>query len=277
MSVAITWTAASRRYVVCGPEHFAVGDAINPWMDPDRQPCRDRFIAEWNGLLRTLHALGAVVDVMPAPSGLADMVFVRDGAVVFNGRAVAGRFLHAVRQPEVDHVMAWLERLGCPASDLVLPPSAYLEGGDVAVFGRELFAGWGFRTNRAAHAALAGGLGVPVHSLRLVDPRFYHLDTCLCVLDDRHVLYAPEALDAAGRRLVREVVPEPLELRAGEALQFCANAIVLDRTVVMSSCPPRLARVLDEHGFDVCVAPVGEFYKSGGAVSCLTLPIDRQL
>jgi N-dimethylarginine dimethylaminohydrolase len=254
-----------------------VADEINPWMDRSIQPCRDRFLAEWGGLVGTLRTLGAAVDVMRSPAALTDMVFVRDGAIVMNGRYVRGRFRHRIRQPEVDHLAARLEAFGCREADLALPPAAYLEGGDVAVFNGQLLAGWGFRTNRDAHAALAEGLGVTVHSLRLIDPRFYHLDTCVCVLDDRHALYAPHALDPASRRLIAEVVPEPIELRVEETLQFCANAVVVGGTVVMSQCPARLRRLLDDHGFDAREAPVGEFKKSGGAVSCLTLPLDQQL
>jgi N-dimethylarginine dimethylaminohydrolase len=205
------------------------------------------------------------------------MVFARDGGVVLDGRFVMGRFRHPVRRPETDHVAAWLQRSGYALEDLDLPPRAYLEGGDICVFDRRLFAGWGFRSNRAAHVALADSLGVAVHSLRLVDPRFYHLDMCFCPLDDRHALVAPQALDPASRRLLTDVVPEPLELLPDESLLFCANAIVVGRTVVMSQCPPRLARLLHAHGFDVRRAPVGEFTKSGGAVSCLTLPLDRRI
>jgi ornithine--oxo-acid transaminase len=160
---------------------------------------------------------------------------------------------------------------------LALPPDACLEGGDVCVFDGSVLAGWGFRSHRAAHAALSERLGVPVHSLRLVAPSLYHLDMCLCPLDDRHALVAPDALDADSVRVVEELVPEPLELRLEEALSFCANAIVLDRTVVMSQCPHRLRALLERHGFEVCVTPVEEFTKSGGAVSCLTLPLDRSV
>jgi N-dimethylarginine dimethylaminohydrolase len=227
--------------------------------------------------LGTLAMLGAVVDVMPPVPGLGDMVFVRDGAVVLNGWAIKGRFRHRSRRREADEVMAWLDGVGYLAADLPLPGDACLEGGDVAVFDRHLLIGWGFRTNRTAHAALAGGLGIEVHSLRLIDPRFYHLDTCFCPLDERHALVATHAFDSHSRRLIQELVPEPLELGVDESLQLCANAVVLDRTVVMSHCPPRLATLLHDHGFDVRAAPVEEFKKSGGAVSCLTLPLDRHV
>jgi N-dimethylarginine dimethylaminohydrolase len=98
---------------------------------------------------------------------------------------------------------------------------------------------------------------------------------CVCPLDRRHALVAPEMLDAPARRLLREIVPEPIELRREEALSFCANAIVVGRTVVMSQCSQRLIRVLSDHGFDVRCAPVVEFRKGGGSVSCLTLPVNR--
>jgi N-dimethylarginine dimethylaminohydrolase len=268
---------AVRHFALCEPDHFAIEDEINPWMHRSIQPCRERCQSEWRGLLRTLRTLGATVDVLPAVAGLPDMVFARDGGVVLNGRFIRGRFRHAVRRPETGHHATSLERLGCPTVDLALLPDACLEGGDICVFDGTVLAGWGFRSHRAAHEALSGRLGVAVRSLRLVAPSLYHLDMCLCPLDDRHALVAPDALDADSLRVVEDVVPEPLELRLEEALSFCANAIVLDRTVVMSQCPPRLRGVLERHGFEVCVTPVDEFTKSGGAVSCLTLPLDRSV
>jgi N-dimethylarginine dimethylaminohydrolase len=270
-------TTAVRRFLLCEPDHFAIEDEINPWMHRSIQPCPERSRSEWRGLLRTLRTLGAAVDVLPAVAGLPDMVFAKDGCVVLNGQFIKGRFRHAVRQPETDHYATWLEQTGCPTVDLALAPEACLEGGDICVFDGSVLAGWGFRSNRAAHAALSARLGVTVHSLRLVAPSLYHLDMCLCPLDDRRALVAPDALDAASLRVVREVVPEPLELYLEEALHFCANAIVLGRTVVMSQCPPRVRGVLERHGFEVCVTPVDEFTKSGGAVSCLTLPLDRSV
>jgi len=264
-----------RRYAVCSPDHFAIGEEINPWMCRSNQPSHDCVQDQWSGLMRTLATLGATVDVIPAVPDLTDMVFTRDSAIVLNGRAIKGRFQHRSRRPEADHVMTWLGSVGCAPADFAMPAHAILEGGDVAVFGGRLLIGFGYRSNRAAHAALSDGLGVTVHSLRLIDPRFYHLDTCFCPLDERHALIAAHAFDRASRRLLWELVPEPLELRIEESLHLCANAVVLGRTVVMPHCPPRLATLLHDHGFEVRVVPVEEFKKSGGAVSCLTLPLDR--
>ena len=72
--------------------------------------------------------------------------------------------------------------------------------GDIVFTGRALLAGYGFRTDQAAAAELAEVFGLPVVSLRLIDPRFYHLDTALCVLDPDTAMYYPAAFDDAGRR-----------------------------------------------------------------------------
>ena len=78
-----------------------------------------------------------------------------------------------------------------PASPAWSEPAFVNEGeGDLLVAGppddRVLLAGTGFRTDPRAHAEAAAVLGCPVLPLELVDPRFYHLDTALAVLDARH-------------------------------------------------------------------------------------------
>ena len=59
-----------------------------------------------------------------------------------------------------------------------------------------MLAGYGFRTEPAAHAEAQEALGRPVVSLRLVDPRFYHLDVALAALDDENIAYYPGAFSA---------------------------------------------------------------------------------
>jgi N-dimethylarginine dimethylaminohydrolase len=73
---------------------------------------------------------------------------------------------------------------------------------------------------------------------------------------------------------VLELVPEPLVLSEEEALTFCANSIVIGRTVVMPACPDRVRRQLEAWGFDVLLVDVSEFHKGGGSVRCLTNPLD---
>jgi len=256
------------RCVVCRPDHFAVVDEINPWMDRAVQPSRERCRTEWIGLLHTLWALGAAVEVMPACPGLADMVFVRDGAVVLNGRAIKGRFLHGMRQREADLVAEWLAAAGCPTAEFELPGSAVLEGGDVAVFGDQLFLGWGFRTNLAARAALASGLGVAVHPLRLVDPRFYHLDTALAPLDDHRIAYYPGAFSASSRLVLERLFPDAVTATQQDALSFGLNLVSDGSNVLLPAEASGFAARLAAAGYQPVPIELSELKKGGGSVKC---------
>jgi N-dimethylarginine dimethylaminohydrolase len=124
---------------------------------------------------------------------------------------------------------------------------------------------------------LSSVTGAPVRSLELVDERLYHLDLTICPLDDHHALCAPTGWDHYGQRVVAELVPESINLDAGEAMTFCANSIVVDRTVIMPSCPLPVGRQLESWGFAVTVCPVDEFLKAGGGCRCLTLALDVEL
>ena len=95
---------------MCRPEHFAVSYAINPWMDPQSwaRDARARAAAahEWDGLHRKLGELGATIDLVPAASGLPDLVFTANAAVVLDRKVLLARFRHPERQGEEPHFEA---------------------------------------------------------------------------------------------------------------------------------------------------------------------------
>src|SRR6266508_4181383 len=72
-----------------------------------------------------------------------------------------------------------------------------------------------------------------VISVELVDPRFYHLDTCFCPLPDGAAVWFPEAFDEYGQRAIREHVPELIDVLPEEAMHFSCNAVVIDRDIVL--------------------------------------------
>jgi len=156
---------------------------------------------------------------------------------------------------------------------------AHLEAGDVFPFGDALVAGFGPRTEELALKHLATDLGVRVRGVRITHPGMYHLDLAFCPLDERRAMVAPGAFDDASAAALLELVPEPLLLTDDEALTtFCANSIVVGRTVAMpAGAPARVVAQLEDWGFDVVEVEVDEFHKGGGSVRCLTNPVDVTL
>ena len=185
--------------LMCRPDHFGIEYEINPWMHVAVQVDHALAAAQWEALHRTYIDLGVEVELAAPVAGLPDMVFTANAAVLWDDRAVLSNFHHAERQGEEAHWRQELERLDFDVHEL--PRSLSFEGaGDALFVGDRLFCGYGFRTDRDAHRPVARILEVEVVSLELVDPRFYHLDTCFCPLDATNVLAAPDAFAPASMR-----------------------------------------------------------------------------
>jgi len=262
-----------RRYLVCSPAFFGVLYEINPWMHRHVKVDLERARAQWEGLADMLRAAGAVIDVMEPHPNLPDLVFTANAGIVNGNQFVPSRFRHPERQAEVPYDIEWFEKQGFVVD--MLPEDVSFEGaGDALPFGRVLLAGYRFRSDAGAHAYVSKLTCAAVRSVELVDARLYHLDLTFCPLDDRRAIVAPDGWDSYGRKVVDALVPEPLALELDDALQFCANSIVVGTNVIMPSCPPAVGRRLVAWGFDVAVAPVDEFLKAGGGCRCLTLALD---
>lgn len=267
-----------RRYLVCPPSHFGVLYEINPWMHKEVRVDPDRARTQWEEMVANVESAGAVTEAMDPVPGLPDLVFTANAGLVDGRRFIVTRFRHPERRPESKHDAEWFRQESFEVVEIPAELGICFEGaGDALPFGHSLVAGYRFRSDFVAHAALAKLLGVRVLSLELTDARFYHLDLTFCPLDSRRAIIAPHAWDRYGRAVVERLVPEPIVLEPDEALTFCANSVVVGRTIVMPSCPPRVGRILEGWGFDVCISPVDEFLKAGGGVRCLTLALDVTL
>src|SRR5579864_5609466 len=135
---ALTW---GQSYLMCPPDHFGVFYEINPWMHRDEVANKDLAYEQWHNL---------VINI--ANAGLVD-----------RHRFVVSRFRYPERQPETIHDAAWFQAKGYEIIELSLESEAYFEGcGDVFPMRNRLLAGYGFRTDHAAHVALGQALGVEV-------------------------------------------------------------------------------------------------------------------
>lgn len=276
--VELPW---GRRYLMCPPEHFGVLYEINPWMHAEVTVDVDRARAQWEGLVATLRAAGAVVEVVPQPTDVPDMVFTANGGIVNvaaagGPRFVPSHFRHPERQAETEHFAAWFAEQGWAVDRL--PADLDHEGaGDALPFGDVLVSGYRFRSDQRAATDLSRLTGAAVRSVELVDERLYHVDITFCPLSNRHAIGAPLGWDRYGRQVMDALVPEPLWLTDDEALSFCANSVVVGTTVVMPVTPVRVGRQLEAWGFDVVTCDVSEFLKAGGGCRCLTLALDVPL
>ena len=256
---------------MCPPEHFTVQYAINPWMDPARPVDAARAMSQWQNLRETYIRLGHRVRTIRAEPGLPDMVFAANGGTVIGGQVLGARFRYPHRAPESTAYFRWFRQHGYPAA---VPPRTVNEGeGDIVFAGRAVIAGYGFRTDEAAAQQVAGLFGLPVVSVRLVDPRFYHLDTALCALDADTCAYYPAAFDDAARAALASLFAELIEVKDEDAEVLGLNAGSDGRHVVLPAAARGMAAQVAAAGFEPVPVDVSEFLKAGGGPKCCTLEL----
>lgn len=260
-----------RRYLMCEPAFFDVRYSINPWMEPDRPTSTERALLQWKRLHDLLIGLGHTVELLEPVAGLPDMVFAANGAIVTGERVLVTRFRHAERANEAASYLEWFRERGWST---VTQARHVNEGeGDFLWTGREYLAGTGFRTTGAAHAEAARFLGRPVRGLTLVDPRFYHLDTALAVLDDGLIAYYPGAFSPESALELAEYYPDAILADEADAVAFGLNAVCDGKHVILSEAATGLAVRLRERGFTTIGVEIGELLKAGGGVKCCVLEL----
>jgi N-dimethylarginine dimethylaminohydrolase len=260
---------------MCPPRYFTVSYMINPWMDPTQPVDVAQAMAQWTVLVGTYRALGHTVEVMDPEPGLPDMVFAANAGTVIDGVVLGARFRHTERAAEAAHYQRWFRAHGAPG---MVMPSAVNEGaGDLVWTGSLLLAGTGFRTEAAAHAEAQELFGVPVISLQLVDPYYYHLDTCLLVLDDSPhdglIAYYPAAFSPGSRRVLARLFPDAVIAGRADAACLGLNGVSDGRSVVLPQEAVNLGRALAVRGFEPVFVDVSELRRAGGGPKCCTLEL----
>lgn len=263
-----------RHFLMCAPTWFDVTYAINPWMNPTVPVDRSLALAQWTTLVDAYRAAGHRVDLLDPVQGLPDMVFAANGATVVDGQVLAARFANPQRTAEAALHLAWHRRHGDTYGLRALqPPVGVNEAeGDFAVTADRILAGYGFRTSLDAHRELAALTGREVLSLELVDPRFYHLDVALTVLDDEtgHLAYYPPAFSPASQILLAQHYPDALIATEADADVLGLNCVSDGLNVFLPAHSDRLRGQLVAAGYHPIEIDLSELLKGGGSVKCCT-------
>lgn len=268
-----------RRYLMCRPEYFTVSYRINPWMEPTRPTDTAKAVAQWQTLYDTYVSLGHEVELIDPVPGLPDMVYTANGGFIIDGRALGVKFRVPERRGEERPFMDWFAAHGFE----VIEPREVQEGeGDFLLVGDVILAGTGFRSVGDSHREVADVFGREVITLRLIDPRFYHLDTAIAVLDPvegpggvdkANIAYLPSAFDEASQQILADRFPDAIRVADADGAVFGLNAASDGRHVFLSPRATGFDAQLRERGYIPVPVDLSELLLGGGGIKCCTLEL----
>jgi N-dimethylarginine dimethylaminohydrolase len=259
--------------LMCKPHHYSVSYEINPWMHINQPVNKVQSQRQWRRLYETILNLGTQVKLIEPIDGLPDMVFTANAGFVYQNEIWISSFKNVERQSESQHFKSWFKEEGFTIintkQDSIRP---YFEGmGDALFFNDYLAAGYGFRSDVSIYKQPFFKQFNLVFC-ELIDPHFYHLDTCFCPLNSSLALWYPHAFNQKSQEIMQKM-GELIPVAEDEAKNFACNAIVIENDIVIPARCPKTFKVLEEYGFNVHECEMDEYIKSGGACKCLTLMI----
>jgi ornithine--oxo-acid transaminase len=263
-------------FLMCAPRLYDVDYVINPWMAGNvHAASRERAMQQWQELYEAVSQVADIQLIEPQP-GSPDMVFTANAGLLRGDEVAISSFFHPERQGEEPHFREWFRGKGYKI--LELPRETPFEGEGDALFsedGSRLWAGFGPRTQASSHQALRDAWSIEVVGLELVDPRFYHLDTCFAPLSDGFVMYFPEAFSAASVREIEAFYPagKRIIVEEADAARFACNAVNVGETIIVNRISGSLAKRLESLGFEVVQVELSEFLRAGGAAKCLVMKL----
>lgn len=261
------------KLLMCSPDFFGIEYEINPWMDVNIASDINKVKKQWEGLYNVLtQDMQIGVELIPPMDGSPDMVFTANGGIVRGDLFISANFRYKERRKEENYFLQWFSNSGYKT--IKLPGNIIYEGeGDMLSLGSTIFGGYRFRSDIESHKWIGDALGTEVLSLELIDPRFYHLDTCFCPLPGGELIYYPDAFDSYAVSVINDRVEKSKQIKVNkeEALMFACNAVAYKDLIVTNAGCNELKKELETRGYKVFQTDLSEFLKSGGSAKCLTL------
>jgi N-dimethylarginine dimethylaminohydrolase len=278
----------NQKLLVSGAEFFADDYEINPYYNKDKIDVK-KACAEHAAIVDCFKKAGIEIEQVAAPEGCQDGVYTANWALVKDGVAVMSRLPEA-RKGEEPYAKAQLEARGIKCIEV--PDNLLFSGqGDSLRCGNYLFAGSGYRSDKAAQAFAAKTLGLTLIQLHTkpqlnedgtehinpftnhADSFWYDLDLALSIIDEHTIAYCPQAFDDASRAQIEALTDlDKIIVDFNECTHgFACNLVSTGKHVIMSNKAPKLQAELEARGLTCLTPDVTELKKGGGYIRCVSL------
>lgn len=259
------------KFLMCPPQFFDIDYEINPWMHTNNPVDHALALKQWEKLKSVYQELGCEIEVVDPVKGWPDMVFTANAGLKINdNKFLLAKFQYPERQGEEPIFRKWFESRGW---EVVQTKSIFEGQGEGFIWNGKLLAGFGQRAVKEAMPELAEITGLQVIDLKLINPKFYHIDMALAPITENLIIYNPKAFDSDSVEKIKSLKAELIEVSEVDSELFGCNLVPVENTIVMISGTQNLKTDFESRGFKTIEMDMSEFRKSGGAIRCLTLNI----
>jgi N-dimethylarginine dimethylaminohydrolase len=225
---------------------------------------------QYSDLIEILLQFGIKIKFIPEKCWLVDMVFAANAGFINDRTFIMSNFTAVPRRQETQIYESYFKE----NYDIVVPYNKFEGAGD-ALFSHNkkiLWMGFGFRTTKEAMHEIPFH-NISIQSLCLVDPRFYHLDTCFCPMEDYVMVYLPAFTQESQDIIKRAFEGKVISVDEEDAVNFACNSFYISEKayVIGHKYSDKLKNELTFIGIVPLETNMSEFLKSGGSVKCCIL------
>lgn len=262
-----------KKILLCPPQYYDIEYEINPWMDVKRKANKDKVYAEYASLKQKFDELGIEYSEIEPQPGLPDMVYAANYGFAEGQKFIKANFMYPERRKEADFAQEYLEKLGYET--LTIPSDIFFEGqGDLLKTSNQYFFGWGKRSQPTAKPYLETLLNQPLIDFELINPYYYHLDTCFAPLNDTTVMINQRSFKPEGLKKIYETFANVIETSEQDNQFLCCNLVVWEKNIIVGKgITAATVNTLQEFGFTTHQIDTTEYLKGGGSVKCLSLEL----
>jgi N-dimethylarginine dimethylaminohydrolase len=262
-----------KKILMCPPDYFEIEYSINPWMNPAIKVDKAEAFKQYNALKVEFQKAGGEIAELQPSRGLPDMIYTSNAGYAEGDVFVKANFKAHQRQHESIKAEDYFKENKYQIFEI--PENIIFEGeGDLIRSKSKYFLGWGQRSDLIAKDYIEDIIGKEVLALELVDPYFYHLDTCFGPLNDNIVVLNENAFSEGSLIKIYEKFRTVITTNEQDNSVLASNLVVIGNNVILGKgISDDLRGEIRKHKFNVIETDMSEFLKGGGSVKCLALEI----
>ncbi|HSZ24801.1 MAG TPA: arginine deiminase-related protein [Cytophagaceae bacterium] len=261
--------------LVCASDYFRIEYEINPWMDVSNNADRSEVLIQYRKLLDTFARAGVKFHGIEPNPKFPDMVYTANYGFITGKKFIKANFKYEQRRGESALAEKYFRQLGYKI--YALPDKIYFEGeGDLLSSGNTYFVGWGKRTMKEVVPHLKDILNGEVIDLELVDPYYYHLDTCFAPLNEKTVVINPNSFTKRGIEKIHNHFTNVILTSEQDNKVLACNMVVCGKNIIVGEgVSTKFKTDLFSYGYHIFETPMSQYIKGGGGVKCCSLIINN--